>query len=312
MRVIKTVKDFGTTTVGTSSQTLETQAIKQIGDLLSWGIYTSLTTVAGTGTYDANGGTPSGAWKGSNITKLLRRISVKDNQNHDLFQSQGTDLEHFAYLLSIVDPNEFLFDRGLNESPTIDTGSVTAQEEQFIFAQSVLFKDLPASIEIEIGTLADYYNAEGTGTATINAVTVWARYTPPQAQGVTIRINAFNIQAFSNDTDIAYLLPESINVLKIGYLPSNPNASSAPADMVNTRVDRISFRRGLSEEIESQRRLILDDFQDQVNTGNRPTGLTVIPTDAFIKSASTTFFFDVTAQVTPRIYYVYQNLGGAS
>jgi hypothetical protein len=77
--------------------------------------------------------------------------------------------------------------------------------------------------------------------------------------------------------------------------------------MVNTNVGRISFKRGASEEIANQRRYILDDWQDQVNTGNRPTGLTVIPTDAFVKSPSTVFEFDLDAgSIDPRIYYVYQ------
>lgn len=305
-RLIKTVKDFGATTIGTASQTLETQAIKALGDIVSWGIETDLTTVAGTGTYDANGGTPAGAWLGSNVFKLIRRLSVKDNANRDILQAQGTDLHHIAYLLSIVDPNEFLFDRGLAETPTIDTGTVSNQIESIIFAQSILFKDLPASIEIEIGTLDDYYNSVGTGTATLNSITVWARYTPNQPTGVTIRVNAFNVQSFSADFDIAHLLPENLNIVKLAYLPSNPNASSAPADMVNTRVTRLSFRRGANEEIEEQRRRILDDWQDQVNTGNRTTGLTVIPTDAFVKTTSTLFKFYVSAQITPRIYYVYQ------
>ena len=39
VRIVKTVKEFGSTTVGTSSQTLETQAIKALGDVLSWGIH---------------------------------------------------------------------------------------------------------------------------------------------------------------------------------------------------------------------------------------------------------------------------------
>jgi len=305
-RVIKTVKDFGSVTVGTASQTLETQAIKALGDVLSWGINTNLTTVAGTGTYDANGGTPSGAWLGSNVFKLIRRISLKDNDNTDLMQAQGTDLHHMSYLLSIVDPNEFLTDRGLVETPTIDTGTVTAQDEFIIFPQSILLKDLPASLEIEIGVLDDYYNAVGTGTASLNFITVWARYLPNQSEGITVRIKAFNITAFAADTEVSHLIPEGITILRLAYLPSNPNASSAPADMVNTRVTRISFRRGSNEEVEEQRRSALDDFVDQVYTGNRPTGLTVIPTDAFNKTSSTLLKFFVSAQVTPRIYYVYQ------
>lgn len=306
-RIVKTVKDFGTITVGTSSQTLETQAIKALGDVLSWGIYSDLTTVGGTGTEKADGGTPSGSWQGANVDWLLRRISLKDNGNKDLFQAQGTDLRIFAYLLSIVDPNEFLFDRGLNETHTSSTGDETNLLSQTILPQSILLKDLPASLEIEIGVLADFYSTVGNGTAVINALTIWVRYSPNQDSGVTIRINAFNVTSFSADQDIAHLLPENLNILKLAYLPSNPNNATAPSDMVNTRVTRISFRRGANEEIEEARRAILDDWQDQVNTGNRPTGLTVIPTDAFVKSSSTLLKYFVSAQVTPRIYYVYQS-----
>lgn len=306
-RVIKTVKDFGSVTITSSSQTLETQAIKQLGDVLSWGIHTDVTTTTSSDTFDADGGTPSGAWQGTNIDKLFRRISLKDNRNRDLMQAQGTDIRLMAYLLSIVDPNEFLFDRGLNETKTTQSSAITNDLENTIFAQSILLKDLPASLEIEIATLGDYYLVASAGTIVINTLTVWVRYAPNQETGVTIRINAFNITAFSADQDIAHLLPENLNILKLAYMPSNPNASSAPSDMVNTRVTRISFRRASNEEIEESLRFILDDWQDQVNTGNRPTGLTVIPTDAFNKTASTLFKFFVSAQVTPRILYVYQS-----
>jgi hypothetical protein len=306
-RVIKTVKDFGSVTVGTSSQTLETQAIKALGDVLSWGVYSDLTTVGGTGAEKGDGGTPSGSWQGANVDWLFRRISLKDNGNKDLLQCQGTDIRLMAYLLSIVDPNEFLFDRGLAETHTTTTGDETNLESMTIFAQSVLLKDLPASLEIEIGVLGDFFSTVGTATAVINALTVWVRYAPNQESGVTIRINAFNITAFSADQDIAHFLPENLNILKLAYMPSNPNNATAPTDMVNTRVTRVSFRRGANEEIEESRRVILDDWQDQVNTGNRPTGLTVIPTDAFIKTSSTLLKFFVNAQVTPRIYYVYQS-----
>jgi hypothetical protein len=165
---------------------------------------------------------------------------------------------------------------------------------------------LPASLEIEIGTLDDYYLAVGTGTAVFNALTVWVRYAPNQETGVTIRINAFNITAFSADQDIAHLLPENLNILKLAYVTQNVNALVDPAEP-NVNVDRISFRRGSNEEIEDVRRAVIDDWQDEVNTGNRPAGLTVIPTDAFIKTSSTLLKYDVNAQITPRIFYVYQS-----
>ena len=306
VRIIKTVKDFGTTTVTTNSQTLETEAIKALGDILSWGIYADVTTTETTGTFDVDAGTPAGSWKGTNTNKLFRKVEVKDNANTDLFVAEGTDFHHFAYLLSIADPNEFLFDRGLQEEPTTESAGVTNDLAFIIFPQSILLKDLPASIEIEIATLDDYYLVVGDGTAVINQVTVWVRYAPPQSTGFTVRIKAFNHTSFTADQDIADKLPENITIIQLAYLPANPNASAVPAQMVNTRVDRISFRRGSNEEIENQRRSILDDWIDQVYTGNRPTGLTVVPTDAFVKTESTFFNFDINAEIVPRIYYVWK------
>ena len=255
---------------------------------------------------DTDAGTPTSSWQGTNTDKLYRRISIKDNANTDIFEGQGTDIRIYGYLLSITDPNEFLFDRGLNETKTTQAGSQTNILDFTIFAQSILLKELPASIEIEIGTLDDFYLSVGTGTAVINALTVWVRYAPPQSTGFTVRIKAFNITAFAADQDQAHLLPDNLTFLQLAYLPANPNASAAPAEMVNTRVDRLSFRRGSNEEIEEQRRNILDDWIDQVYTGDRPTGLTLIPTDAFVKTASTLFKFFVNASVIPRIYYVWK------
>jgi len=306
VRIVKTVKDYGSNTISTSSQTEETQTIKALGDILSWGIHTDLTTTETTASFDVSAGTPTGSWLGSNIFKLFRRITVRDNANTTLFEAQGTDFHHFAYLLSITDPNEFLFDRGLQEQPTIDSGAVTNQQEEIIFPQSILLKDLPATIEIELGTLDDYYDTVGDGTAVINVLTCWVRYAPPQASGFTVRIQAFNVTSFSADQDEAFLLPEALTFLQLAYLPSNPNASVVPSDMVNTRVQRLSLRRGSNEEIEEQLRVILDDWVDQVYTGDRPTGLTVLPTDAFVKTASTLFKFFVNDTITPRIYYVYK------
>jgi hypothetical protein len=305
VRIVKTVKEFGSTTVGTSSQTLETQAIKALGDVLSWGIHTVHTYSDSTGTEHPDAGTPSGAIRGGNVARLFRRISLKDNANTDLFEAQGTDLEHYAYLLSIADPNEFLFDRGLQEAFTDFTASGATDTDFVIFAQSILLKDLPASLEIEIGTLSDFYSTVGDGASVISTLTVWVRYAPPQGQGFTVRIKAFNVTAFSSDTDQAHLLPENITILQLAYLPDSPNGVT-DVNMDNTNVDRISFRRGSNEEIENQRRNILDDWVDQVYTGDRSIGLTVIPTDAFVKTASTFFNFDINTTISPRIYYVYK------
>lgn len=318
VRIMKVVKDYGSVTVGTASATLETQQIKALGDLFSWSLYIKYTTVLGTGTLDADGGTPAGAWKGSSSARFFSRISFKDKNNTDLFVAQRNDIFIMGYLLSLVDINEFIQARGRTSEPATDTAAATNQEHEYIVPQSVMFADLPGTFELEIGTLDDYYNAVGTGTATINELALTVRYAPADNEGFTIRSKAFNnASSFSSDTDLASQLPDNLNILKLAYIPSNVNALSAPADLVNTRVDRLSFRRGANEEIENFRRFQLDrqvdtiypigNFQQSVTGASlsRPKGMTVIPTDNFVKTPSSLFFFKVNAQITPRVYYLY-------
>lgn len=310
---MKVVKDFAAVTVGTSNQTQETQQIKALGDLLMWSIYVKYTTVHGTGTYAADAGTPSGAWKGSNPAKFFSRLNFKDKNNTDIFLAQRNDLWIMGYLLSLVDVGELVFNRGSSPEPQTDTADVTNQENEFIIPQSVQFQDLPGTFETEIGVLADYYASVGTGTITLNALAITVRYAPTEQQGFTIRVKAFNVTQFSADTDISTLIPDNLNILKLAYTPDNPNAATAPGNMTNTNVDRISLRRGANEEIENFRRFQLDNLIDKVTkpriTGDlrRPLGMTVLHTTNFVKTASTLFFFRLATgqNLSPRIFYCY-------
>lgn len=308
MRIQKVTKTFGSQTIGTSPTTLETQSVKALGDILSWALYIDFTSAHGTGTFASDGGTPSGSWAGSSVYKLLKQITLKDNQNTDLFLANQSDIWVMAYMISLIDPNEFLFERGQNQRPTADSADQTNQLTNIIVPQAILTKDLPASLEIQLGVLSDYYASVGTGTATINELTVVFRYAPPAQSGFTVRCKAFNISTISADSDIAYLLPNNINMLVLGYFPDNLNAGTAPANMTNTNVKYISLRRGSNEEIEQIRRAQIDYFIDHVYANTRPTGLTIINTDAFSKTDSTLFkfFLNGSVSITPRIFYVYR------
>lgn len=301
MRILKTLKDYGAQTIGTSDITLDSQTIKSLGDVISWQIYFDYTTTGSTETYDAD----SGGWKGTNFTKLLKKIQIKDVNNTDLFVSEQADIWHMAYLLSLVNVDDYISNRGLNQEPTTETTNVTNDTGHIIVPQPIAVSDLPATFEVTLGVLNDYFNAVGDGAITINALSVIVRYVPPRAESITLRIKTFNVQAFSSDTDIAYLIPNKIKIHVLAYIPADITESSAPSEFDETRVDRLSFRRGSNEEIENIRRAQIDNYINSRYDGTRPTDLTVIPTDAFNKSDSSFWEFDVTAQVAPRVYYVY-------
>ena len=306
MRILKTVNEYGSFTLDSSSnQTLDTKTIKGLGDIVNWTIRSEYTTTVSGATELADGGTPSGSFKGATVARLLERIKITDNNNTDLYVGNKDDLWRFAWLLSLIDTNDFIFKRGLTFEPTTVTAAQTNQVDFFTMAQPIGVADLPATIEIEIGQLGDFYSTVGSGTCVINALAVVVRYVPPTSAAITLRCKAFNISAFSADTDIASALPDGIKIHLLAYMPGNVNASSAPSEMVNTRVDRITFRRGSNEEIENQRRDLLDDYVDN-RYGNRPGGMTLIPDDAFRKTDSSVWHFDVSAQIAPRVFYIYQ------
>lgn len=312
MRILKTVKEYGSTAISTSTQTLDTQTVKGLGDVISYHVTTSLTTVGGTGTELADGtnyqqANSTSAYKGASVARLFRRIKLSDNNNTDLTVIEKDDLWRIIYLLSLVNADDFLFNRGLNEEPATVAADATATINHFIVPQSIGVADLPATLEIELGTLSDFYSTVGTGTATINEFTVVVRYVPPKASAITLRIKAFNITAFSADTDISHLLPDGIKIHILAYIPFNSNANGgedAQDDL--TRVDRLAFRRGSNEEIENIRRSQVDHYINVRYDGARPDALTVIPTDSFEKTDSSKFEYDVNGQIAPRIFYVYQ------
>jgi hypothetical protein len=301
MRILKTLNEYGAQTIGASDITLDTKSIKSLGDVISWQLEIKFTSTGSTETYDAD----SGGWKGTNCTKLFKKIAIKDVNNTDLFISEQADLWHMSYLLSLINVDDFISHRGLNQEPTTRTADVTSVVEHFIVPQPIAVTDLPATFEITLGTLADYFNSAGDGAVTINTLTVVVRYIPPKAEAVTLRVKSFNVQAFSAKTDIGHLLPNKIKIHVLAYIPADITESSAPTEFDETRVDRIAFRRGSNEEIESIRRTQIDNYINKRYDGSRNTDLTVVPTDAFNKSDSTFFEFDVNAQIAPRVYYVY-------
>lgn len=305
MRIVKTVNEYGSQTIGTSQLTLDTKTIKGLGDIVNWTIRTDLTTTDTGATELADGGTPSGSFKGATIARFFNSVKLTDNNNTDLFVANKDDLWRFAWLFSLIDTNDFIFKRALSWEPTTITGAQTKQVDFITFAQSIGVADLPATIEINLGVLSDFYSTVGSGTAVINQLSVIVRYVPPSAAAITLRCKAYNVSAFSADTDISSTLPDGIKIHLLAYMPGNPNASSAPSEMVNTRVDRIFFRRGSNEEIENQRRDYLDDYVDD-RFGNRPSGMTLIPDDAFRKTDASFWHFDINAQIAPRVFYIYQ------
>lgn len=288
---------------------MEQMEIKPLGDVITWGLRVVLTTVAGTGTFVADGGTPSGAFRGTNLCKLINNFEIKDKQNNDIFVAAGQDLWVNAYLLSCIDIDDLLFKRGLDQradiSPT-DTGSVTSVVRFVTVPQRIKMSDLPAKVNVRLGTLDDYYDSVGTGTATINTFELWVRYMPPSAKGgFTERVKAFNLTAFSADLDVAKDIPSGINIQLLAHTLGNINALTAPAEQNEDRFDTVTFRRGSGSEIEKQDERTLHFYATHKFFSARHAGLYIVPTDAFRKTEATFWEFDINAQVAPRVYYIY-------
>lgn len=315
-RIHKLVKAWGSQTVGTNRLSLEKQTIKPLGDVVSWALFMDVTTTTGTATFDADGGTPSGSWLGTNVQKLINKITIKDNQNADVFEARRNEMYILAYLLSTIEADEMIFNKGGVKRPITRAAAITAQTETYLVPQRIALKDLPATVEVEIGVLDDYYTAAGTGTVAINQIEFWVRYVPADAQSFTERAKVFTIQAFSSDGDFAHLIPESIEIIRLALLCGDITAGSAGAEMNNTRLDFLTFKRGSNDEIDSVRRAVLDEFNARSvpnlidNNGSlalgTPSGLVIVPTLAFVKSSATEFKFDINAQVAPSIFYLYK------
>ena len=92
-------------------------------------------------TWDSDGATPSGSWLGSNVLKLLDTVTIKDNQNSDVWVSKGVELYYKAYLLSIIDTDEFLMNKGAVREPVTDSAAITAINLPILF-----LKELPKKI----------------------------------------------------------------------------------------------------------------------------------------------------------------------
>ena len=315
-RIYKLVKSWGAQTVGTSRISLEKQTVKPLGDVVSWQLYFDVTTTSTTATWDSDGGTPSGSWLGSNIQRLINRISIKDNQNVDVFRASRNEMYILSYLLSTVESDEAIFNKGGIKRPITRSANLTNAVETYYVPQRIALKDLPATVEVEIGVKDDYFNAVGDGAITINQVEFWVRYIPAVDQTFTERAKTFTVQPFSADTDIAHLIPEAIEITKMAILCGDITQGSAPTEMNNTRVDYVTFKRGSADEIDTVRRAVLDEFNlrvipnliDNNGTVNSaiPSGLIIVPTLAFTKTSATEFLLDINQQIAPTVFYIYK------
>ena len=317
-RIHKLVRAWGSTTVGTTRTTLEQVSIKPLGDVVNWCLYMDITTVEGTATHVANGGTPTDSFIGTNVLDLLDTVRIKDNQNSDIWESTRNEFYYKSYLLSIIESDELLMNKGGVREPTEITEGValTNDETVWIVPQRIAQKDLPATVNITIGVLDDYYLAVGTGTATINQLEFWCRYIPSSETSFTERVKSFNITAFSSDTDVAHLLPDGIEILKLAFQLGDSSAVAAPAEMVDTRLDFLTFKRGANDEIDKVRNRVLQEYAGRMYPNNQvegttitegePEGLFIVPILAFVKTDATEMLFDINAQVAPTIFYVYK------
>ena len=167
-------------------------------------------------------------------------------------------------------------------------------------------------------------DSAGTAAVTINQLEVWVRYVPSDSQSFTERVKSFQVASvISSDTDIAFQLPEAIEILRLAITADDISAVAAPTNDVLTRIEEIGFKRGSADEIDDVRTEILCDFQDGIipnlkRTGNMaayaaptstegaPLGLVMIPTLAFVKTTATELQLNVNGNVQPVIYYVYK------
>ncbi len=268
------------------------------------------------GTFDTDAGTPSGSWLGTNTIRLLDTVVIKDNQNSDIFVSKGIEFYYKSYLLSIIDTDEFLMNKGAVREPITETGDVTAQKEVYIVPQRIAEKDLPATVEIILGVEDDYYNAVNAGATTINQLELWVRYVPTDETSFTERVKSFNISAFSSDSDHAHLIPAGIEILKLAFILGDPTASSAGAEINNSRFTSLTFKRGANDELDSIRMEVLEEFAGRLYPNLRvdgttvkegePTGLFIVPTLAFVKTDATEFKFAVSGSIAPWVCYIYK------
>lgn len=315
----KAMRTIGSTTITTSTLDAESFEIKQLGDVVGWSMEIDFTTVAGTATWQADGGTPSGAYRGSNWTKLFDRVSIKDKGNNDIYDAVRDDNWVFAYALSCIDFDDMMFSKGLNPyvsqtgeaaadtQVVTDTGALTNSRRCLYMPQRIKVQDLPARVAIRWGVLDDYFLAVGTGTCTVNSLDFVVRYIAPDGKAVTERIKAYNEPAFTADTDIADGFPDGINVVFLGWGLGlyTQSAAAAPAELNEDRMDGFRFKRGSTDEIENLLERTLARINSVKYKNAKPLGHYHVPTDVFTKTSATEIFYDINAQIAPRLYYAY-------
>jgi len=313
---MKMVKAWGSNSIGTSRISLSKESIKPLGDVLSWGLYFDMTTVHATAAdvYE-DSATPTGSWLGSNVGKLVNKIVIKDNQNSDVFEAKRNELYILSYLLSTIEADEFLFNKGGVRKPTINTAAVTNQTATFWVPQRIALKDLPATVEIELGVLADYFESTAGNSVTLNQCEFYARYAEPAKDSFTERAKVFNVASFSSDSDIAHLIPEGIEILRLAFMAGDISAQTEQS-YTNANIDNFTFKRGSTDEIDNIRRAVVDELNERMIPNlneegttillTAPLGLTVVPTVSFTKTTATEFKFDVSGAIAPSIFYIFK------
>lgn len=302
---MKAVRDWGSITVGTTSARQSVEEIAPLGDVISWAIRGTITSVAGTATWLANGGTPAGAHRGSSWHDFFQTVVIKDKGSVPIFNAAREDIGLMSYLLSVIDIDDWLFRHGFDSRAVVDTGALTASVRYINMPQRIKLSDLPAKIEITIGVLDDYFDAVGTGTASLPIVSFEVRYMPPDGKNFTERINASNVASFSANRDISREIPDAIHIQLLAFTLGDYSAVAAPAEQNEDRFDNLSFRRGSAEEIEEVDERSMHFYTEQKYVSARPLGMYIVPTDDFIKTEGTVFFFRINAAIAPRLYYIY-------
>lgn len=313
---MKLVKAWGSTSIGTSRVSLSKEIIKNLGDVVSWGLYTDLTTVhaVATDVYE-DAGTPAGSWLGSNVQKLIANLTIKDNQNADVFTAKRNEIYILSYLLSTIEADEMVFNKGGVRKPSVNSSAVTNQTQTFWVPQRIALKDLPASVEIELGVLADYFESTTGNSATLNQIEFYVRYAVAAKDSFTERAKVFPVASFSSDTDIAHLIPEGIEILRVGFMAGDISAQTEQS-YNNANITSITFKRGSSDEIDQIRRAVLDEFNERLIPNlnedgttialTAPLGLTVIPSLSFVKTTATEFQFRLSGAIAPSVFYIYK------
>lgn len=317
------IKEFGSIAIGASRQSLEKQTLKPLGDVVSWSIMVDATSIAGTGTYVSSTGTPA-AHLGSNILDVFNKVDIKDRQGSNIFSATREEVYLMGWLLSTLNADEQVITRGDCRAPIIDTASITGQVQTFTIPQAIALSDLPATLDIELGVLDDYYDSAGNGTLTLNQLAIYVRYISEESDAFTLRCKSFQVPSVvSADSDIAQSIPEGLSINRMAFAADNISAVAAPTNDDLTRVDKVTFKRGSNDEIDAVATEVLVDLQNQHFSNKRhsgdqasfaqetftlgaPLGIVIIPTTAFTKGAATTLKLEVNGNVQPVLYYVYQ------